>query len=326
MPTYARGLKPTPRHKLAAARSAVERLKDVSPPDNFATVCEDYDMAGNDQYGDCVTAEEVNAKKAYSVAMGGPEIEISGNEAVNWARAHGVLDGANIADVLSMMQTDPLTDVSGKSRPDGPHAAIDWTSQDQIKAAIYTDKVVKIGVAADQLQESVSTTAGSSGWILFNAKVDTNVDHCTGLHGYGTASWLIELLARALGTPMLIPEGLSPDAFCVLMYTWKTVGIVEWKSLQSIMVMGEAWVRHPGDTIFTPTPTPAPIPPTPTPVPPSPGPGPSGLTILEYRADILDEIDAVWAGDVRVENPIERWTGSHFKTLAHEAVLNTPTS
>jgi hypothetical protein len=256
-----RGCIPTPRHKLAKARWAGHYLRDITPPANFATICRDYDMAGNDQFGDCVSAEESNAKRAYSVAIGQSEIEISGDTVVAWASHHGYLNGADLHSVLDTMQNDGMADTAGTVHCDGTPATVDWTNKQEVMAAIYTEKTVKIAVAADQLEAVVGNT---NGWFLTKASRDPNTDHCVGLHGYGTAQFLATICGVA------VPEGLAPNTFCVLLYTWGTVGIVTWEALQAIMAEGEAWIRTPGDVVNTPNPTPGPEP-TPT---PTPGPKP----------------------------------------------------
>jgi hypothetical protein len=57
-------------------------------------------MWGNDVHGDCVTAEEAFAKACHS-----PEIFIGDQVVIQWATQHGVLEGANLHEVLQWMQT-----------------------------------------------------------------------------------------------------------------------------------------------------------------------------------------------------------------------------
>ena len=56
-------------------------------------------MWGNDVHGDCVTAEEAFAK-----ACNSPEIFISEADVIAWATRHGVLEGANLTEVMTWMQ------------------------------------------------------------------------------------------------------------------------------------------------------------------------------------------------------------------------------
>ena len=239
MSKFKRGLVPTPRHRLAAALWAGSLLKKMPvPPTNraFTHKVHDWCMCGNDTYGDCVVAEESNYKKLISTATNASEVEISSQETVNWyfAATGGQDTGMDIETAIVRMATVPLVDVNNRQHFDGKPGAIDFTNQTEVMRAIQYFKGIKIGIAADQLE---NTQAGySNGWVLTGATQDTNYDHCVGLYGYGDASYL----AFACGLTST-PQPLTPHEFCVLMYTWGTIGIVNWKSLQNIC--GEAWVR-----------------------------------------------------------------------------------
>ena len=233
------GLVPTPRHRLAAALWAGSYLATLpKPPANrvYTNKVKDWCMCGNDQYGDCVVAEESNYKRLISTATGAPEVEIPSQNTINWyfAATGGRDEGMNIEDCIVRMATVPMVDQNNKQHFDGKPGAIDYTNQREVQSAIQYFKGIKIGVAAGQLQ---NTQAGSqNGWVLSGASQDSQIDHCVGLYGYGSASYL----AHACGLSST-PSPLSPTEFCVLMYTWGTIGIVDWQSLQNII--GEAWVR-----------------------------------------------------------------------------------
>ena len=94
--TRLRGAFPTPRHKLAAARP--HRIIGDTPT-KFANVPAKLSMWGNGTYGDCVSAEEAFAK-----ATNSPELFMSDVVVIEWARARGFLNGANLTDVMDAMQ------------------------------------------------------------------------------------------------------------------------------------------------------------------------------------------------------------------------------
>ena len=124
---------------------------------------------------------------------------------------------------------------------------------------------MKLGIAADQLQNAVDTTNDQSGWWCVGFSVDQNEDHCVPATGYGTAAQCAAVLN------VQVPAGLSPTAPCIIGGTWGSQGIWEFQSL--VNVCSEAWLRTPTTTPApVPTPTPAPVPPTPSPVPPVPVP------------------------------------------------------
>ena len=265
-----RGARPTPRHKLAAA---TPHHPVAGVPASFGVLPLTLNMFGNDTYGDCVTAEEAASKMAYSVWAGGTQLLITDQTAIGWAKSHGVLNGADLTDVLTWMQTDGMTAEDGKVYTDGPHQSVDWTNDTTLRSAIFTGPV-KIGVAADQLEDAVNSTNGKSGWIASNFQHDGNEDHCTALWGFGTLAQLIAMMNAAYKLNLTAPAGVDPTTLSYLFYTWQTVGIITQASLLNIT--GEAWLRTPttpqAPAPTPPTPAPVPVPPTPVPVPPAPVP------------------------------------------------------
>src|SRR5262245_46403202 len=119
-PQFMRGARPTPRHKLMAATP--HRVIRAAPP-QYAFVPQQLDMWGNDKYGDCVSAEEAFAKACYN-----PEIFIPTQTVVNWAQSHGFLNGANLTDVMDVMQKTGMG-VGSTLYDDGPYTAVDYSNE-----------------------------------------------------------------------------------------------------------------------------------------------------------------------------------------------------
>src|SRR5580700_4182678 len=134
-----RGAIPSPRSVLAAA---TPHAAIAGAPPNFITKPQQISMWGNDVHGDCVTAEEAFAK-----ACDNPEIFISDNEVITWATQHGVLEGANLTQVMQWMQNDGFRQ-TGPIYDDGPYFSVGWTNSTILQSAISTGPV-KIGVAAN---------------------------------------------------------------------------------------------------------------------------------------------------------------------------------
>lgn len=278
MTTFKRGARPSPRHCLAAATPH----RTTAAPACFLRVPTQLSMWLNDVHGDCVTAEEAFAKACCGIL-------ISDAEVLAWATAHDVLEGADLASVLTLMQADGFAqDQNGYD--DGPYLSVDWTDVGALASAIFSGPV-KIGVAADQLQ-NVPDVGEKNGWIANDFTSDSNYDHCVGLSGYGTIAWL----AAQLGVP--VPAGVDVTARAYALFTWGTIGIITRDSL--LAICGEAWLRSPttrivGDGLPTPdtvtiaqdpTPTPSPAP-TPAPTPaPAPTPTPTGPT-LEKAQEVV---------------------------------------
>jgi hypothetical protein len=187
---------------------------------------------GNEKDGDCVSAEEAFAKAAASLMAGQPELFISETEVINWASAHGYLEGAELTAVMDAMAVSGMT-VGGTIYGDGPYSSVDWTNDAILSNAIFQGPV-KIGVAATQYDAVVGTT---NGWFLLNAHNDQNIDHCTSLCGFGPLSYLAQFLG------VEVPAGVDGTKRGYLNFNWDTIGIIDQPSL--IAICGEAWLRTP---------------------------------------------------------------------------------
>jgi hypothetical protein len=271
------GAKSTPRHKLAAATPFKPLPSLMGVPDKFGIVPTQLSMWGNDQYGDCVTAEEAYAKAAYSILCGLPELFITEQSVIAWADKYGFLNGAALTDVMDEMKYNGLPDASGKTYEDGPYTAVDWTNDANLQAAI-TQGPIKIGVASAQLQ-NVPGIGTTNGWFAtgFTQASPQDEDHCICYTGYGT----IADCYKFLNMPVLssVPDPTKPG---ILAFTWSTVGVIDKESM--LAVTFEAWSRNPTTVgVFPPTPTPVPpAPPTPTPTPTPPVPTTGFTGSLSY--------------------------------------------
>jgi hypothetical protein len=206
----------------------------------------------NSSYGDCVSAEEWWAKMVYPswYDKTKPFNFMSQSSCVQWAFTHGYLFGADLTSVMdSMASSGP--NYNGTTYTDGPYVSVDYTNRTTLCSAIFQGPV-KLGVAAGPLQNVVN---GANGWFLVNAGKDTNYDHCIGMWGYGTISYL----ASALGVQ--VPAGTDGTKFGYGLFTWDTMGIADEPSFLNIVE--EAWLRNP----TTPQTPPGPPTPTPTPTP-----------------------------------------------------------
>lgn len=270
---FPRGAKPTPRHKLAAARPFIP-LATLLAPTQFAAIPKQLSMwcngpEGNyDVSGDCVSAEEAFAKAAYSVMLGLPEVFVPPPEVERWAQAGGFWDGANLTDVMDAMKVSGFN-VGGVNYTDGGYQSVDYSNETVLQAALLQGPV-KLGLDADALP---GTAGNQQGWYAIGGTPGqfTNEDHCTGLCAFGSAEWLYQQL-YAVG---LIASATVPSALVgktgYLFFTWSSIGFVDHAWLMS--TVGEAWVRNPTTPgqgpapVPTPTPVPMPTPPAPTPTP-----------------------------------------------------------
>lgn len=243
-----RGAKMTPRNLLLSA----PRFKPMgTPPQNVAYVPKRLDMWGNDQYGDCVSAEEAFAKACYV-----PEIFISAAVVIEWARKNGFLNGAYLQEVMDAMKASGFA-IGSQLYNDGVGHGVDWADEPTLQAAIAQGPV-KIAIDADALPPAAGD---SQGWFAITKLDKQNIDHCVSISGYGTAAQLY----AELGLP--VPSTLDSALNGYLLFTWGTIGFVSHDWLMGCCA--EAWVRMP-TTVGVPALTPSPVPdpgPSPTPTP-----------------------------------------------------------
>lgn len=258
-PKFKTGAKRTPVPKIAEAISAgkvgVHRAPlAASIPTQVMMIPARLSMWGNSQYGMCVTTESCFAMAAYSTYVKAPEVFITEATAINWARDHGVLNGATLLEVIEGMQKDGIKDENGILRKEGKSSVVDYTDEDTLKSALA---IGPVSIAIDS--NSLPSDAGSrNGWNAFNVGNFSNTDHDVGLAGYGSTV----VLAQALGvTP---PANAPPTSY--LVFTWNSIGMVSHGWIKS--TVAEAWLRTPTIVGMGPSPEPPPPPPPPPPVTP----------------------------------------------------------
>ncbi len=253
------GLIPTPPEKVAqvsrfrASRAAIPKAVAFNPK---------LQMWGNDQYGDCVSAQEAFAKACCGV-------QISDQALISWADKHDLLNGAMLPDVMELFAQDPIM-VDGHRYGDGPYQSVDYTDESAVCAALAQYKA-PLNIAIDH--SALPSGAGNQmGWYRLNVSGHyRSYDHCVGISGYGPASFMFPLYGAQ------VPAGVSPDKIVFGLFTWKTIGLIDISWLQA--ACSEMYVRNPTTTmdgvpgpapIVVPGPDPIPpIPPVP-PVPPTP--------------------------------------------------------
>ena len=98
---------------------------------------------------------------------------------------------------------------------------------------------VKIGVAADQIENAWRGTGGHTSWFGtgFHTETSDKEDHCVSLCGYGSISWL----AQQLGVQ--VPAGVDGTKPGYAMFTWDSIGIIDPPSMTAVTF--EAWLRQP---------------------------------------------------------------------------------
>jgi hypothetical protein len=231
-PNLGRGAKPTPPYILAGATP--HKIVDQHPKEDI-TIPRKLSFWGNYADGDCVTAEEAFAKSCHH-----PEIFIQEAEVIQWATEHGVLNGANLVEVMNWMKTGGFTQ-HDKVYDDGGYFSVDWHDPAILQNAIHHGPV-KLGVGGNQLESlwwasGGTPSGGKNGWFAVNFTPETVEDHCVSLCGYGTIAWLAERLHVS------VPAGVNGSNPGYAMFTWDSIGIIDVPSMMNITF--EAWLRKP---------------------------------------------------------------------------------
>jgi hypothetical protein len=167
---------------------------------------------------------------------------------ISWATQHGVLEGANLAQVLKLMLNDGFRQAQ-HVYDDGQYYSVNWTDPAILQSAI-SQGPVKIGVAADQLSATWNNAGGNSvggvsGWFAtgYQPTPASAEDHCVSLCGYGTLAWLAQQF------DVHVPAGIDGTKPGYALFTWDSIGIIDQPSM--IAITHEAWLRKP-TTIIKP--------------------------------------------------------------------------
>jgi len=181
---YKVGMTPSSRHALANAIPHHTLQAALPAPAKFLMWPSKMDVWGNDQFVDCVTAEEAFAK-----ATAAPKVFLSDKIIEGWAKEHGVLGGGILHDVLVAMEKSGFK-TSDAIYNNGPAHTVDWKNPERLHQAISSSGPVKIGVAAAQFLLKDRgiygvVTGEESGWAMYQLRQDEDYDHCVSLCGYG---------------------------------------------------------------------------------------------------------------------------------------------
>lgn len=234
-----RGLVPSPEEALRTARAYVPKAP-MAIPTSFLQWPITMSYWGNDEFGDCVTAEEAFAKAAAPGYYFIPEDTVIG-----WARRNGYLNGAACYSVLSTMR-DKGIDFSLNTLFDGDFSRIGYEDSVTLRDAIYHCGPVKLAIDSGYMNPVKSPakgnmTPGKSGWALYDCPKTGMPDHCVSICGYGLLDELIgEFKKHSVGVRKF-PD--MPDGMWYAVFTWNSIGIVDEQSLMNMTY--EAWARDP---------------------------------------------------------------------------------
>ena len=240
-----RGLVPTPEEALKAARVYVPRISGEIPS-CFLQWPIRMSYWGNNEYGDCVSAEEAFAKAAAPGYYFIPDCTV-----VGWAKRHGYLNGATCLSVLSDMQKEGM-DFSMTTLYNGDFSIVDYRDCTVLKNAIYNCGPVKLGVGSGMMNPvgkpaKGQVTPGKSGWVLYNYPQGVKCDHCISVCGYG---FLDNLISEFKRHEVVVKKASDmPNGMWYAVFTWNSIGIIDEQSLLNMTY--EAWARFPVTRVVT---------------------------------------------------------------------------
>ncbi len=218
----------SPNYELAAAQPY---QAGAAAPESFLAWPIEIGFWGNDRESNSSWAEEAFAK-----ACAEPRVSIPVEAVLQASRERGT------SSFAAFMQTHGFP-VEGRAYLDGPFYSVEWTNEAALNGAIASAGPVKIGVASAPLTSGSQgrVTPGRSGWALWGIPESQPEDHWASLFGYGPLAVLVDQFERH-GVLVEAPPGM-PTRRCYAMFTWGSVGIIDWQSLMNIA--SEAWVRNP---------------------------------------------------------------------------------
>jgi hypothetical protein len=225
---------PSPNHELAATPPY---RGGRAAPESFLAWPREIGFWGNDQASNSIWAEEAFAK-----ACAEPWVFLPTEVVLSTARECGSSNFAQFLQTRGFQMDD-------QAYLDGPFHSVDWTNAATLNGAIVHVGPVKIGVASANLTSGAEgqITPGASGWAIHGLPKDQLENHCASLCGYGSSAALVDLFERQR-ISVNLPPGM-PTGLCYAMFTWGSIGIVDWQSLMNIT--GEAWVRIPTTIVKT---------------------------------------------------------------------------
>jgi len=229
------------------ALSVFEASTQPTPPKSFLKTPAAMSYWGNQDFGDCVSAEEAFAKAITNVDITWPVVE-------TWAAGHKELNGASILAVLEQMQTDGFQ-IGDTLYNNGEPISVPFDTA-SFQAAIFHHTPLKLGINADWLEQAVAHHDNDSGWILNLQAGAVNgqkyvIDHCVSVCGYGNYADLSGLLMDAkianVGSIEMDIKNLNGlnilDEMCYAVFTWNSIGIISEQTLFGISA--QAYVRNP---------------------------------------------------------------------------------
>jgi len=256
------------------------------------------DIEGNDNYGDCVEAEDAH----YLAVLTGNANTLFAYTDAQTLADYSAITGFNPSDPSTDQGTDPVADLNYRvthgyadGSKDAGWALVDATSRPEVQYALAEFGNLKMWFGIpDSIVAGISSLQDGFVWDVSAGAADQNNGHCIGSCGYNPTAIL----------------AVSATAQGLLVMTWGMLGLITWAAVAAWFVPAQGggmavrvsmdWINKKSGTapsgldvsaLITafntyfggslPVPAPTPTPPTPpTPPGPTPPPVPTGPATL----------------------------------------------
>ncbi len=299
---FGRGVKPIEKGQFFKhlVNRGFKPSKELKLPVSVAYVPTKLSYWLNNQYGDCVTAEEAFNQDCAGTFLQDKTIQ-------SWAQKYGFLNGAYLTEVMDQMAKSGFSE-NGNVYGVGSYVAVNYADEASLQSALSVAPV-KIGIDANALP---SGAGNNQGWWAAGGRVGQygDEDHCTALCGYGPVAEMF----KAVGINAVPAGWPAKSKTAYLHFTWSTIGVVDHDWIMS--TCQESYLRNPtatinGKAVPNPGPGPDPLPTiTLTAAPPS------GVAPLMVTFSGVSPL-ATWSLDFGDKTPSHAGTSAGNLTVSH---------
>lgn len=293
--TYKTGRRPA-KNAPSLALASFLKVDAAVPPrpasEDYFKVISDWQMLGNDQYGDCVAVTAANERHAINKILGGKSTYASLDQVISFYKTQNpnFPSDDNGMEIQTALETLVKT---GDKYFDGvkpvAFAKVDHTNLDEVKSALAVFGMLWVGLTV--LDANMTEFNNGQPWdYVANSPVDGG--HSVVAGGYrGQSANDVQFITWAAETGFTDSfwTNLVEEAWVVI---WpEQFGTAQFEAGVDVNALAAAYLQLTGKVL--PVPAPAPTP-TPTPVPtPVPVPTPTGDS-RTFTAEQINALDA-WA-------------------------------
>lgn len=257
---------------------------------DYLSVVRDWNILGNDQWGDCGPVSVANQRALTSKALTGVEHYPSLDDVLDLYRRSGNPNfpaDDNGVDMQQMLGEVHRNGIAGKKCV--AYAKVNVNNLDEVRAAIAIFGGLLLGVDLDVVQQSQTDTTkvwdfipNSAPWGGHAVLAASYTSATNRSPDIGVESW-----AEIIGLTDAFWNAQTVEAWAVI---WpENLGTTQFLSGVNLQALAQDYKRLTGQDLPLPTP-PAPAP-TPTPIPPAPVPEPPDNPMVQELIALWKKLD-----------------------------------